>query len=62
MITMIIRSLATMDVASEKQVDDNWWDVYLQAARVDGRRITWHGENSYSVTYTEKNKVYTFER
>lgn len=62
MIKMITRNLKTLEVINEKDITDNWWDVYWQAARMDGRKVTFHDNNSYSVTYNEKNKIYTFTK
>jgi hypothetical protein len=62
MITMTTRNFKTLDIISESKVTDNWWNVYLTSARMEGRRIAWHGEDSYSVIFTEKNKIYTFTR
>ena len=62
MIKLIIRNLKTQEVIKELTATDNWWDVYLQEARMEGRRIIYHGASSYSVIYTEKNKVYTLVR
>lgn len=62
MIKLITRNLKTQDVIKEATVADNWWDVYLDNARFDGRRVIYHSANSYSVIYTEKNKICTFIR
>lgn len=62
MVKMITRNLQTLEVIGEREITNNWWDVYLQAARMDGRRITRHSDNSYSVIHTDKNKIYTFVR
>lgn len=62
MIKLIIKNHKTMAIIAEKSIADNWWNVYLRMAIMDGRRIIHHSENSYSVIYTEKNKVYTLVR
>jgi hypothetical protein len=62
MIKLITRNLKTLEVIKEATVTDNWWDVYLANARQDGRRVIYHSASSYSVIYTEKNKVFTFVR
>ena len=62
MIKMITNSYYSGKTISEKMISDNWWNVYLESARMDGRRIIHHNENSYTVVHTEKNRIYTFIR
>ena len=62
MIAMTVRELKTNKLISTGLVDDNWWNVYLDSARFSGRKVEYHGDNSFSITYSEKNKIYTFSR
>ena len=40
----------------------NWFNVYLDNARVSGRRINWLNGNAYDVIYTEKGYTLTVTR
>jgi len=42
-----------------KQVTDNWFNVYQDIARYEGRRMNWLSENAYEVIFTEKNYTIT---
>ena len=42
-----------------KQVTDNWFKVYQDNARYEGRRLNWLSENAYEVIFTEKNYTIT---
>lgn len=41
------------------KITDNWFKVYQDIARFEGRRLTWLGENCYEVIFTEKDYTIT---
>lgn len=59
---MTVRELKTNKLISTGWVADNWWNVYLDSARFSDRKVEYHGDNSFFITYNEKNKIYTFSR
>lgn len=36
-------------------VSDNWFTVYQDRARFEGRRLNWLSERAFEVIFTEKN-------
>lgn len=44
---------------SREMVTSNWFTVYQDRARYEGRRLHWLAENIYEVIYTEKDYTVT---
>lgn len=59
MITLIATRRSTQEEISRKRVTDNWWTVYQDRARYEGRRLHWLSEKAYEVIFTEKNQTVT---
>lgn len=59
---MITINLKTLERISEKEVTDNWWSVYLKAARMEGRSISRPNAYTLIISYNEKNKIIQFVR
>lgn len=62
MIRYIRTKLSTQEVLKDEIVSDNWWCVYKDIARYDGRRIHYYGDNKMEVIFTEKNYAITLIR
>lgn len=59
MITFVVTKRSTQEELSRKRVTDNWWNVYQDRARFEGRRLHWLSDKAYEVIFTEKDKTVT---
>lgn len=59
MTTFIMTRTSDGKELCRKQTTNNWFNVYQNRARMEGRRMRWIDRNSYEVIFAEKNYTVT---
>ena len=63
MIRYIKTKRSTQETIYDKMIPDNWWSVYANEARMEGRRIRYYDNSSkMEIIYTEKDYTITLIR
>lgn len=59
MLTYILTRRSDNKELDRKRITDNWWGVYQDRARFEGRRMYRLSQNAFEVIFTEKNCTVT---
>ena len=61
MVLVIKSEISTGKELSRNYATDNWFNVYQERARFEGRRLKWISEKSYEIIFSEKGYKLSFE-